>query len=124
MKRILAIILIAVMALSLCACASKVNEEMIVKKGENGEWDVSGVWKYVEGRNRSDTEPGDKYYFYPDGTWIDGNYPDYIGRYKVAGSLIVVDGDSWGLKIDGDTMRIEKGNSYLVFKRVELLPAE
>ena len=123
MKRILAIILIAVMALSLCACASKVNEEMIVKKGENGEWDVSGVWKYVEGRNRSSSKSGDKYYFYPDGTWRDKD-PDYLGHYNVSGSVIVVDGDPWGLRIDGDTMKIEKGNSYMVFKRVELLPAD
>ena len=43
---------------------------------------------------------------------------------SVSGSVIVVDGDPWGLKIDGDTMRIEKGNSYMVFKRTELLPAD
>ena len=123
MKRILAIILIAVIALSLCACASKVDEEMIVKKDADGEWDVSGVWKYVDGRNRSSAKYGDKYYFYPDGTWRDKD-PDYLGYYKVSGSVIVVDGDPWGLKIDGDTMRIEKGNSYMVFKRTELLPAD
>ena len=123
MKRILAVILIAVMALSLCACASKVNEEMVVKKDADGEWDIAGVWEYVEGRNRSSSKPGDKYYFFPDGTWRDKD-PDYLGYYNVSGSLIVVDGTSYGLRIDGDTMKIEKGNSYLVFKRVELLPAD
>ena len=119
MKRTVAIMLLAVMVMGLAACGGK--EDLTVKQDENGVWDITGVWKYIGGENRSSFKYGDLFTFYPDGTFYDAGR-DETSTYKVKGSLFVNGGTSWGMTIEGSKMTWKYGNATLEFRRVELLP--
>ena len=121
MKKLIAILLTAAMILTLAACA-KTDPDLIVQKGENGQWDITGTWKMIDKYPNQSFKVSEKsrYYFYPDGTYYSSGTGETV-HYKVSGNIVVEDGgNSFGLTVEGDTMTWKKGNSYIVFKRISL----
>ena len=118
MKRILAIILIAVTALSLCACAKE--ERLFVKKGADGNWDITGVWMQIDDVSGSQMTEDDRLTFYPDGT-VYSTLTDSTGEYTLFDNFITFDGKTSGLSVKDDTMTLEFGSKYITLKRVALL---
>lgn len=122
MKRTVALILIAVMALGFAACAQK--QDMTVKKDENGNWDITGTWKLIDQRSGSKVTSKDRFTFYPDGTYTTTLTDDMRIPYRISGNIFVEGTNSWGLSVEGDTMTWKLGDSYMTFRRIALLSDE
>lgn len=123
MKRMIAMILLAATVACLAGCASTA-----VKKGEDGNWDITGTWKVtnstlglVETENVGKATADDRFTFNTDNSF----YSTVTGKnhpYRVTGGQIIADGKTYWIDIDGSKMTWWLEKRYFVeFKRISLL---
>ena len=107
MKKTVAILLVAIMALSFVACASK---------------KIVGKWELTEYKGETDSTiqmlMNQTFEFKDDGTYTIMGIE--AGTYKVKGGKLFFDGDTkeyYNLSFSGDTMKISGEEDTMVFKK-------
>ncbi len=113
MKKTIAILLIAVMALSFVACAGK---------------KLVGKWELTEVDGKSTVKAGITWEFTDDSKYIVDPNPEAPadektlteGRFEVKGNKLYLDGETEGFykfTVNGDTLKIEGAETVLTFKK-------